>query len=296
MSRRILLGAVAVAAALASTAAEAASDWTAVGAALGRTGAVQAGGVYRVGLPRSDLKVTLDGVTLKPALALGSWLAFRAMGDHAMVMGDLVLAEPEVGPVMKVLIDNGLQVTALHNHLLRATPATLYMHVEGQGDAVKLAQVLHSALAQSGTPLQAPGPAAAPAAPPDLDAAALDRTLGAKGAANGGVYQFSIPRAEPPRVEGMAVSPAMGAAIAINFQSLGGGAAATTGDFVLTAQEVGPVMRALRANGVEVTALHNHMLDDEPRMFFMHFWGRGEALQLARGLRAALDEARTARP
>lgn len=274
--------------------AQAATDWTAVGTALGKAGSVQPGGVYRVGLPRTDLKVTLDGVPIRPALALGSWLAFRDMGDHAMVMGDLVLTHDEVNPVMSVLAQNGVAVTALHNHLLRSSPGTMYMHVDGHGDAVKLATALHAALAQSRTPFAAAP--ASPTPPPDLDMAMLDQTLRAKGTANGGTYQFSIPRAEPPRSGGTAIPPAMGSAIAINFQPTGGGKAATTGDFVLTANEVNPVIKALRAHGIEVTALHNHMLDDEPRLFFMHFWANDDARRLAAGLRAALDQVKTAAP
>lgn len=274
--------------------AQAATDWTAVGTALGKAGSVQPGGVYRVGLPRTDLKVTLDGVPIRPALALGSWLAFRDMGDHAMVMGDLVLTHDEVNPVMSVLAQNGVAVTALHNHLLRSSPGTMYMHVDGHGDAVKLATALHAALAQSRTPFAAAP--ASPTPPPDLDMAMLDQTLRAKGTANGGTYQFSIPRAEPPRSGGTAIPPAMGSAIAINFQPTGGGKAATTGDFVLTANEVNPVIKALRTHGIEVTALHNHMLDDEPRLFFMHFWANDDARRLAAGLRAALDQVKTAAP
>ena len=274
--------------------AQAATDWTAVGTALGKAGSVQPGGVYRVSLPRTDLKVTLDGVPIRPALALGSWLAFRDMGDHAMVMGDLVLTHDEVNPVMSVLAQNGVAVTALHNHLLRSSPGTMYMHVDGHGDAVKLATALHAALAQSRTPFAAAP--ASPTPPPDLDMAMLDQTLRAKGTANGGTYQFSIPRAEPPRSGGTAIPPAMGSAIAINFQPTGGGKAATTGDFVLTANEVNPVIKALRTHGIEVTALHNHMLDDEPRLFFMHFWANDDARRLAAGLRAALDQVKTAAP
>jgi hypothetical protein len=267
--------------------ANAATDWNAVAHALGKEGSLQAGAVYRVPLARSDLKVTLDGVQLKPALALGSWLAFQDMGDHAMVMGDLVLLQDEVNPVMKVLIDNGIEITALHNHLLRSNPGTMYMHVSGRGDPVKLATALHAALALSGTPMTAV--AAAVPAPLDLDTAKLEQTLGFKGKANGGVYQFSIPRAAPVKDRGATVPDAMGSAIAINFQPTGSGRAATTGDFVLTADEVNPVIRALKANGIDVTAVHNHMLDDEPRLFFMHFWANDDADKLAHGLRAALD-------
>ena len=272
--------------------AVAADDWQAqVGEALGKAGATTPGGIYRVGLPRTDLKVTLDGVELKPGFALGSWLAFEKMGDQGMVMGDLVLTMDEVAPVMTKLATGGIQVTALHNHLLRNQPFTMYMHIQGQGDPVKLAATLHTALAESKTPLGS-APAAPAAAPPqiDLDTAAIDQTLGAKGANNGGVYQFSIPRAEPIKDTGMDVPPPMGSANAINFQPTGGGKAAITGDFVLIAKEVNPVLRALREHGIEVTAIHNHMLDDQPRLFFMHFWANDDAKKLAEGLKAALAQ------
>ena len=289
--KRITLTLTLVAGAFFGQAASAAPDWAAVGRALGKEGAVQPGGVYRVGMPRTDLKVTLDGVPIRPALALGSWLAFQDMGDHAMVMGDLVLTHEEVNPVMKVLVENGLEVTALHNHLLRSSPATMYMHVGGHGDPVKLAAALQKAITQSKTPMGAAS-TVAPATPaPAIDTAGLDRTLGYKGKATGGIYQFSVPRAEPVREAG-----AMGSATVINFQPTGGGKAAITGDFVLTSDEVNPVIRALRANGIEVTALHNHMLDDEPRLFFMHFWANDDALMLGRGLRSALDHVKAAKP
>ena len=266
----------------------AADDWQAqVGQALGKTGSAAPGGIYRVGLPRTDLKVTLDGVELKAGFALGSWLAFEKMGDQGMVMGDLVLTMDEVNPVMTKLVAGGIEITALHNHLLRNQPFTMYMHVQGRGDPVKLAAALHTALAQSKTPLSASPPPATPA-PVDLDTAAIDQTLGAKGANNGGVYQFSIPRAEPIKDNGMDVPPPMGSANAINFQPTGSGKAAITGDFVLVASEVNPVLKALREHGIEVTALHNHMLDDQPRLYFMHFWANDDAKRLAEGLKAAL--------
>jgi hypothetical protein len=262
-----------------------------VGETLGKTGSAMPGGIYRVGLPRTDLKVTLDGVELKAGFALGSWLAFGTMGDNGMVMGDLVLTMDEVSPVMKKLIEGGIEVTALHNHLLRNQPFTMYMHVLGRGDPVKLAASLHTALAESKTPLSA-APSTPAAAPPpiDLDTAAIDAALGAKGTNNGGVYQFGIPRAEPIKDGGMGVPPAMGSANAINFQPTGGGKAAITGDFVLIAKEVNPVAKALREHGIEVTAIHNHMLDEEPRLFFMHFWANDDAKKLAEGLKAALAQ------
>lgn len=262
--------------------------WAPVAEALGKPGSVMAGGVYRVGFPRTDLKVTLDGIEIKPGLALGGWLAFEKTGADAMVMGDLVLTDVEVNAVMAKLLEGGIQVTALHNHLLRNQPFTMYMHVLGHGDPVKLAATLHAALAESKTPFAAP---AATGSPPaiDLDTAALDQIMGAKGTNNGGIYAFGIARAEPVTEGGMPVPTSMGTANAINFQPLGGGAAAITGDFVLTGKEVPLVMKALRDNGIEVTALHNHMLEDQPRLFFMHFWAHDDAKKLARGLRAALD-------
>jgi len=290
----IIVGALAIAA-LPCAAAE--PDWSTIATALGKSGTVMPGGVYRVGLPRTDLHVMLDGVELKPTFALGSWLAFRPEGHTVMVMGDLVLTETEIAPVMTKLAEGGIAITALHNHLLRTQPATFYMHVLGHGDPVKLAAALHEGLALSKTPLVNPPPAAAGSSPPkiDLDTAMLDQTLGAKGRVSGGVYQASVRRAEIVKDGGMEVPVAMGSAEAINFQPTGNGKAAITGDFVLTAGEVNPVLSTLRQNGIEVTALHNHMLDDEPRLFFMHFWANDDARKLAKGLRAALDKVNVAR-
>jgi hypothetical protein len=260
-----------------------------VGEALGKTGSATPSGIYRVGLPRTDLSVTLDGVRLRAGFALGGWLAFEKMGEQGMVMGDLVLTMDEVNPVMTKLASAGIDVTALHNHLLRNQPFTMYMHVLGHGDPVKLAAALHTALTESKTPLVA---APTPIEPPeiDFDTAAVDQALGAKGTNNGGVYQFSIPRAEPVTDGGIEIPAAMGSANAINFQATGGDKAAITGDFVLIAKEVNPVAKALREHGIEVTALHNHMLDDQPRPFFMHFWANDEAKKLADGLKAALAQ------
>ncbi|ACB96130.1 DUF1259 domain-containing protein [Beijerinckia indica] len=279
---------------LASAPACADPDWNAIGQALGKAGAELPGGLYRVPLARSDLKVTLAGVEIKPALALGSWLTFQPAGKDAMVMGDLVLTQDEVAPVMKRLGEGGIEITALHNHLLHSQPLTMYMHIEGHGDPLKLAEALHAALVLSKTPL---GPASAPAAPQtiDLDTSALDKLLGHAGKANGGVYQFTIPRAEAITDGGMAVPVAMGTGIAINFQPTGKGKAAITGDFVLIGSEVNPVLRTLQENGIEVTAVHNHMLDDQPRLFFLHFWANDDAIKLAGGLKAALDKVNIAK-
>jgi hypothetical protein len=265
-------------------------DWKKVDEALGRPAAVS-GDVHRYGFPRTDLTVTLDGVTIKPALALGGWTAFKPAHGGAMVMGDLVLLETEITPVMTKLIENGLEISAVHNHLLRATPLPFYMHVGGHGDPVKLATALRTALSASKTPLTPPAP---PATPPaiDLDTAQLDQIIGVKGHAVGGVYQFGVPRRDPVSEEGMQLAPAgpMGVATGINFQPTGGGKAAITGDFVLAGEEVNPVIKELRANGIEVTAIHSHMLTEQPRLIFMHFWANDDAIKLARGLRAALDK------
>lgn len=269
-------------------------DWSKIDQAIGKKGADLPGGVHKYGLPRSDLQVTVDGVTIKPALALGSWLAFQPAGEGAMVMGDLVLTDTEISPVMQRLIEGGVEITAIHNHLLRTSVPVLYMHVGGHGDPVKLAEVLRAGLALSKTPLSQ-APAAPSPAPIELDTAAIERTLGYKGNANGGVYQFSIPRAEQVSEGGMAVPPSMGTATALNFQPTGGGKAAITGDFVLLGAEVNPVLKVLRQHGIEVTALHSHMIEDSPHLFFMHFWAHDDALRLAQGLRSALDLANVKR-
>jgi hypothetical protein len=266
--------------------------WKVVADNLGRSGKEQPGGVYKVGLPRSDMHVTVDGVALKPTLALGSWLAFAKMGDGMMVMGDLVLTEDEVEPVMLKLQQGGIQQTALHNHVLHETPRVMYMHISGEGDGAKLATTLRDALALTATP----APSASGAAPTELgiDANAIGTALGRKGTVNGGVLQFSVPRSEKIMEDGMEIPPSMGTATAINFQPTGNAKAAITGDFVLLGSEVNPVIRALREGGIQVTAVHNHMLTEQPRLFFMHFWANDDAMKLAKGLRSAIDKTNSA--
>jgi len=296
----LVLASIGFAFGLSSTTLAADDDWAPVAQALGRSGAQLPGGIYRVGLGRSDLKVTLDGVEIRPTLALGSYLAFQKMGSEAMVMGDLVLLQEEVNPVMKKLVEGGIEITALHNHLLRSSPATMYMHFFGRGDPAKLAAALRAGLAESKTPLAAPAPATSPASaasppPLDIDTAAIDQTLGAKGTVNGGVYAFNIPRGETIMEDGMPIPIGMGSGIVINFQPTGGGKAAITGDFVLIAQEVNPVLKTLRDGGIEMTALHSHMLTEQPRLFFMHFWANEDAGKLARSLKAALNKVKLAK-
>jgi len=270
-----------------------AADWKPVEAALGKAGSMQAGDVYKVSFPRSDLKITVAGVEVKPALALGSWLAFKRTGEMTLVMGDLVLIESEVTPVLDKLQAGGVETTALHNHVLNETPRVMYMHIHAMGDGVKIAKTIHDALALTKTPFTAP--ATSSPAEIGIDTKQIDQIMGQSGKINGVVYQYSIARADEITDTAMmsenklVIPPSMGVAQAINFQPTGGGKAAITGDFVLIAGEVNPVIKALRDNGIEVTALHSHMLTENPRLFFMHFWANDNALKLAGGLRAALD-------
>lgn len=264
------------------------NPWPAVEHAIGRAGQIQGDGAYKVGLPRGDMKVTVEGVTLKPALALGSWVAFSSPGADAMMMGDLVLAEDEVAPVMASLQDSGIEITALHNHVLHESPRVMYMHIAGHGDAAKLAGAVKQAVSLTKTP--APSPA--PATPPniDIDTAAIEQALGHKGKVNGGVFQVGVPRAESITEAGMKIPASMGLSTALNFQPTEGGRAAITGDFVLLPSEVNNVIKALRQNGIQPTAIHNHMLEEQPRLFFMHFWANDDAVKLAKGLKQALDK------
>jgi hypothetical protein len=270
--------------------AAAAPDWKAVEQALGRAGTLMPGGVYRVGIPRTDLNVTVQGIRVEPAFALGSYAAFKPVGDEAMVMGDLVLLDAEVTPVMTRLVQGGLNVTAVHNHLNEMSPHVMYMHYGGHGDAVRLATAIRDALSASATPLASPAAASPATGAPSFDPKQIEAIMGRSGALlNPRVFQVGVPRAETITENGQELPPAMGVGMPFNFQDLGDGKAAITGDFVLVASEVNPVARALRANGIEVTALHNHTLSDQPHLFYMHFWAHDDALKLARGVRAGLD-------
>jgi hypothetical protein len=281
---------------LAQQPAASSARWASVEEALGRKGTMQPGDVIKFGFPRSDLSVTVGGVTLEPALALGGWVAFKGIAKgEALAMGDLVLLEDEVNPVMQALQAGGVEQTALHNHVLGESPRVMYMHIAGHGDPVKIARAVHDALGRTKTPLGTPAPAAAPSAA-DLDTAGIAKALGVAGKLNGVVYQVSVPRSEKILDMGHEVPPSMGVATGINFQPTGGGKAAITGDFVMRANEVNPVIRALREHGIEVEALHSHMLAEEPRLFFMHFWANDDAVTLARGLRAALDQTKSKKP
>jgi hypothetical protein len=271
-------------------------DWSAVQDAVGRPGTMMPGDVYRIGIPRTDLKVTVEGVPVQAGFALGSYAAFKQFDDGTMVMGDLVLLDEEVNGVMSGLFDQGFEVTALHNHLNNMLPHVMYMHYEGHGDALQLAQSLHQALSASATPLSpaVPPPPAATPTGPQLDIPTLDGILGYSGRANGSVIQYTVARSEKLMEMGHELLPAMGVATAINFQPTAANTGSITGDFVLMGSEVNPVAQALRANGIEVTAMHQHHIDETPRLFYMHFWANADPANLAHGLRAALDQTNSA--
>ena len=291
MSRNSIIRAVALTALCSAVVTQAQAqtpDWSATDRALGRAGAAQPGNVHKFAFPRSDLSVTLNGAQLRPALALGSWIAFKRTTDgQSMAMGDLVLTEDEVQPVMARLQKGGVEQTAVHNHIVGEAPHVVYMHFMGKGDAEKIAQTLHDALAGTKTPMTPPQVGTPLRL--DLDTTAFATALGVTGKGNTGVYQISVPRPEVIREAGEEIPPSMGLATAINIQPTTNGRAVATGDFVLLPAEVNPVIRALQANGIAVTALHSHLLMDQPHVLFMHFWGDDEAMKLARGLRAALD-------
>lgn len=267
------------------TAQQQPTKWDGVETALGRTGAVQ-NGVLKVGFPRTDLTVRVGDVTVDPMLALGSWAAFQQTGEHTTTMGDLVLLETEVDAVMKKLVEGGFEISALHNHIMNESPKVMYMHFMGHGDAEALAKTLKAALERTGTPLSQPQTSLTS---PEPDWSTVESILGRKGARKGSVIQFGIPRKEAITENGMTVPPFMGMAISINMQ-MAGDKAATTGDFVLIAKEVNPVLKTLTQHGIAVTAIHSHMLTETPRLFFMHFWGVDAPEKIAGGLRAALKQ------
>jgi hypothetical protein len=261
-------------------------DTAAIDKALGLTGQMQ-GAVYRVGMPRTDLAVTVHGIAIKPGLALGSWAAFLRSGNQAVVHGDLVLTEPEINPLISKLQAGGFSITALHNHLIDETPRLMYLHYWGQGNEGALATALKAALQTTKTPLTPSAPP--PATPPDpgFDAEAFQTALGRTGAVRGGVLGISIPRPEKIMMMGIELPPAMGMATAINVQSAGSGKVAATGDFVMTDDEVNPIAKALRSHGIAITALHSHMIHGTPTLYFMHFWAEDTPANVAAGLKAA---------
>jgi hypothetical protein len=264
-------------------------DQDGIARAMGKKGEV-IGEAYKITFPRSDLHVKAGEVLIKPALALNNWAAFKKAGDAAITYGDLVLVEDEVNPVISKLEERGIELAALHNHLLHETPRVLYIHFMGRGDAVEMAKGLREALALTKTPLESTVPG--PAETKSEIAKEIEKIIGYEGNMGGGVFHVNVPRNDiRVKITGMEIPGSMGMNTPLNFQ-IDGKKAAVNGDFMLLADEVNPVVKALRSNEIEVASLHNHMLDEEPRLFFMHFWAYGDAVTLAKGLRAALDRTR----
>jgi hypothetical protein len=261
------------------------NDWAEVEKVFGKKGNVQ-GEVFKITFPRSDLKVKVGEFAVAPGLALTSWIGFEKMGGNAMMMGDLVMQDKEVAAVITKLVAENLDITALHNHIVGETPAIKYLHFSGSGDAVKLAEKIKSVILLTGTPLAAPPPQTQPTNP---DWSKVEAILGTSGKHNGNLLQYGFPRNEKLTESGMEMPAYMGMATGINFQ-MDGDKAAITGDFVLLADEVNPVIKALTENGIAVTAIHNHMLYDNPRLFMLHFWAVDVPEKLAKGLKAGLDK------
>ncbi len=265
-------------------------DSTALNNVFGKKGTVT-GNVYKITYPRSDLKVKVGDFSVAPGLALGTWVGIINMGNHSMMMGDLVLLDTEVPQAINKLMEENLEITAIHNHLINETPAIKYIHYHGEGDAVKLAQEIKAVLAVTGTPLTPPS---ASNQTQKIDWSKVTAILGPTGKQNGMLLQYSFARNEKLMESGMEMPPSMGMATAINFQ-MDGDKAAITGDFVLLPDEVNPVVKALTQNGIMPTAIHSHMLHDEPRLFMMHFWAVDNPEKLAKGLKAALDKTNSKR-
>jgi hypothetical protein len=285
---RALIAAVVMLPSLAMAQTPAAVDRAAIERVLGRSSASLAGGVVRVAMPRTDLSVRVGSTPIRANFALGSWVAFLPTTHGAMAMGDIVVLESELANVLLELQRAGIEQSAIHHHLAGESPSVLYIHLHAHGDAVKIAEGVRAAIARTGTPAPGSEPPVTPL-PAALDSAALATALGRAAPVNGGVMQFAVPRPESLRSGGHLVPASMGLATVINFQPTAEGRAAITGDFVLLGSQVNPVIRALQAHGITPTSLHNHLLDDEPRLFFLHFWAEDDAVKLARGLRAALD-------
>jgi len=267
-------------------------DTAAIDKAIGKPGTAMPGDVYRVAFPRTDLNVTVGAVKVKAGFALGSWAAFKSLGVNGTAAhGDLVLTDTEINPVISALQQHNFEITALHNHLINESPSVMYLHFWGKGDAATLAAGLKDALSKSKTPMgPSPAPVATAGAADDLPADQIQQAIGLKGTVTNGVLGLSQPRPETIQMMGVTLPPSMGMATAINFQSAGGGKVVATGDFVMLADEVNKVARALRQHDIAITALHNHMLHGSPELYFMHFWGEGSVTAVASGLKAALAE------
>jgi Domain of Unknown Function (DUF1259) len=262
------------------------ADWAGVSQALGRPGKLT-DTVYRVPLVRSDLAVTSQGVAVKPGLSLGGYATFTRYADTGMMMGDLVVTETEVPKVIDALQAHGIELTALHKHLLEQSPPVWWMHVHAMGDPAQLAQGLKAALDATAIPAPAPAPTVQP--PVDVNTAGIDAALGRKGSADGGIYKFTVARNQAITAGDHVLPAGLGLTTSINFQPVGAGKAAINGDFALTGEEINPVIAALRKGGIAIVEVHNHSIDEQPRLFYLHFWAVDDAVTLAKALRPALD-------
>ncbi len=262
------------------------TDWTGVAQALGRPGKLT-DTVYRVPLVRSDLTVSSQGVAIKPGLSLGGYATFTRYGDAGMMMGDLVVTETELPKVIDALQAHGIELTALHKHLLEQSPPVWWLHVHAMGDPVVLGQGLKAALDATAIPAPAAPPAAQP--PVEVDTAGIDAALGRKGTADGGIYKFTVARNQTITADNYVLPAGLGLTTSINFQPVGAGKAAINGDIVMTGQEIQKVIAALRAGRIAIVEVHNHSLDEQPRLFYLHFWAVDDAVTLAKALRPALD-------
>ena len=286
---RLVIAALSIDASASMLSAQApAVDRAAVERVLGRPSTLQTDGVVRVAMPRTDLRVSVGAVPIRATFALGSWVAFLPGNHGTMAMGDLVVLESELRDVLLELQRAGIEQSAIHHHLAGESPSVLYIHLHAHGDAARIAEGVRAAVARTGTPAPGSAPTTAPL-PSALDSAALAAIIGRAAPVNAGVMQFAVPRPEQLTSGGHPVPAAMGLATVMNFQPTAAGRAAITGDFVLLGHQVNSVIRALQQHGITPTSLHNHLLDDEPRLFFLHFWAEDDALALARGLRAALE-------
>ena len=294
---RLAAGIAATAAALAMTAGAAPVtdrvDWNAVGRAIGRPLETEAGDVHSAEWLRTDLHVVNAGVTENPGMELNAEASFhRAASGEAVMIGEVTLTGDEVPRVADALRSGGVQITALHKHVQDETPRLWWMHYWALGDPVRIARTLHAALARTGIPLDQKEEGKEP--PVDLDTAAIDRVVGARSENVNGVLHYHVPVAQKivdTRAH-ITLPYLMEASTLLMFQPLGGGRAAVNGDFTMTAGQVGPVINALRARGMTVVELHNHLLYERPRLFYLHFWKTGDAVALALDLRAGLDQVR----
>jgi hypothetical protein len=267
-------------------------DTATIAREIGKAGESQ-GNVYKIALPRTDLKVTVEGVVVKPGLALGSWIAFKSVGQGAVAHGDLVLGEDEVAPVVREFEEHGVRITALHNHLIHELPRMMFLHFWGQGEAGALAQHLKQALGKTKTPIGEAKKGETRAEELGFDPEQIQTMLGHKGTVKNGVLHIAVPRPETVVESGVDLPPSMGTATAINVQGAGAGKVAATGDFVMSEDQVNSVARALAVHGIQVTALHNHLVHSSPSLFFMHFWANDSAEQVSKGLRAGLEAMKT---